>query len=162
MRKKKLIEQNTVLFEELQKAKRLIEDLSEQLKENAAKLSESEKIIENLKASAVKPEEEALLKEAELPSKPEEVKPEEKAFDASDYGAKIIGNLVLASSKFCTALGTDFSNREKINLILGKTEVAKADILNVVTGPDSDIVKQQKIDKIKTETIDYFESIMAQ
>ncbi len=160
MRKKKLIEQNRVLFEALQESKRNTAELSEQLNENAAIISKLEKELSELKEKGAQNPQ-----ENEKPAETEEKiqKPEtENSFDANSYGAKAIGNMVLKASEYCTKLGTDLKNKEQINLILGRTEVAKSDILAVVTGKDDSETQKEKIDDIKKVTIDYFESIMAQ
>ena len=58
--------------------------------------------------------------------------------------------------------GGDNTFRELVNLILGRTEVAKADILNIVSSEDGIAVKTAKIDAVKAETEEYFKSVMAQ
>ena len=53
-------------------------------------------------------------------------------------------------------------NRELVNLLLGKTEVAKAEILSVVSQNIGLEEKKIKIDSIADEALDYFKSILAQ
>ena len=54
------------------------------------------------------------------------------------------------------------AQKELVNLILGKTEIAKAEILSAIDNDDSFEVKCAKIDQIAAVTKEYFESILAQ
>ena len=84
--------------------------------------------------------------------------------EEKEIPSDVIGELVLeaaSGSNKLTANG-DNSNRELVNLILGKTEVAKAEILSVVSEDTDFESKKQKIEVIKAETLDYFKSILAQ
>ena len=58
--------------------------------------------------------------------------------------------------------GGNTEHRELVNLLLGKTEVAKAEILAVVNGEGSFEDKKIKIDAVADETLDYFSSVLAQ
>ena len=81
-----------------------------------------------------------------------------------DYGAKVIGKIVVSAAEYSNKLsvgGTD-KNKELLNLILGKTEIAKAEILAVIEGDDTLQVKSMKMDQIAVESIEYFESVAAQ
>lgn len=154
MRKKALIAQNLELFEQLEKLR--------------AEISAKDKKIEELKDEISELKQKSAEKKAEptLPLK----KLEEKVISNSrlnpdvDYASDVIGELVLeaaSGSNKLTANG-DNSNRELVNLILGKTEVAKAEILSVVSEDTDFESKKQKIEVIKAETLDYFKSILAQ
>lgn len=154
MRKKALIAQNLELFEQLEKLH--------------AEISAKDKKIEELKDEISELKQKSAEKKAEptLPLK----KLEEKVISNSrlnpdvDYASDVIGELVLeaaSGSNKLTANG-DNSNRELVNLILGKTEVAKAEILSVVSEDTDFESKKQKIEVIKAETLDYFKSILAQ
>ena len=81
-----------------------------------------------------------------------------------EYGAKIIGQIVVDATTKCNSLTLDgdTGNRELVNLILGRTEVAKAEILKIVSSDISLEDKKNKIDLEKNETVDYFGSVMAQ
>lgn len=82
-----------------------------------------------------------------------------------DYGAEVIGKVVVEAAKCCNRLTSGEPSqavKELVNLILGKTEVTKADILKIVSSDTSPEAKMQEIDRCFTEAADYFESVMAQ
>ena len=81
-----------------------------------------------------------------------------------EYGAKVIGNIVVAAADYSNklTLGGNNSQKELVNLILGKTEIAKSEILTVTETNDSFEIKCAKIDQIEKITKEYFESILAQ
>lgn len=159
MRKKKLVEQNLSLFEQLQKTqgeilelKRMLNKSNEEVNALKAKLAEPK--IEEKATTVTEPMrrlEEKVITNATL-------KPD------MEYGALIIGKIVLAAAEYSNklTLGGDESKKELVNLILGKTEVAKAEILAVVQGEDSFEIKCAKIDQILVVSKEYFESVIAQ
>ena len=159
MRKKKLIEQNLSLFENLQKTQRELNDLKRLLSQNVEE-------INSLKAQ--------LEKTNEVKSEPQVTEPmrrlEEKVIANAtlkpdmEYGAKIIGTIVVSAAEYSNklTLGGDDSKKELVNLILGKTEMAKAEILSVIESGDIFDVKCTKIDQIAVVTKEYFESVAAQ
>ena len=145
MRKKKLIEQNLLLFEQLEKSNKELTQLKKTLDENA-------EIIKLLK--------EKLDADNSTKKQPVVVAPvpktEEKDFNIPtlkpdmEYGAKIIGQIVVAAAEHSNKLtvsGGDI-NKELLNLILGKTEVSKAEILAIVESNDTLEVKCANIDKV--------------
>ncbi|MBR6502947.1 MAG: hypothetical protein IKT42_05835 [Clostridia bacterium] len=159
MQKKKLIEQNLLLFENLQKTQRELSELKKVLGQNMEEIKSLKAQLENAKeaqndAEVTEPMrrlEEKLIANATI-------KPD------MDYGAKVIGKIVISAAEYSnklTACGTD-KNKELLNLILGKTEIAKAEILSVVEGDDTLDVKCMKIDQIAVESIEYFGSVAAQ
>ena len=81
-----------------------------------------------------------------------------------EYGAKVIGQIVVSAAEYSNKLtvGGDDSKKELVNLILGKTEMAKAEILSVVETSDSFDVKCSKMDQIAAVSKEYFESVLAQ
>lgn len=82
-----------------------------------------------------------------------------------NVGAKYIGKIVLASAEYCnrlTALGADPSFKELLNLILGRTEVAKAEILRLSALEVDQLSKQKAMETEYNEALDYFKSVMAQ
>jgi len=155
LRKKILIQQNLALFEQLQKSQLEANELKKRLQSYDKKISALENELEaQKKAAATEP-----LKKLE-----EKVITNAKIKPDVDYGAKIIGEIVVSATKYSNELtaGGDNSLRELVNLILGRTEVAKSDILNIVSGEDGIAVKTAKIDAVKAETEEYFKSVMAQ
>ncbi len=159
MRKKKLIEQNLSLFEQLEKTQGELNELKRLLKKNAeeigslkAKLAESNS--EEKQPVVTEPMrrlEEKVITNATL-------KPD------MEYGATVIGKIVVSAAEYSNklTLGGDDSKKELVNLILGKTEIAKAEILSVIETDDSFDVKCAKIDQIAAVSKEYFESVAAQ
>ncbi len=84
--------------------------------------------------------------------------------DVTQYGAEIIGKIVVAAAQNSNTLtaGGETKYRELVNLILGKTEVAKADILSAVNSETTFEIKKNIIDDVYESTLEYFESVMAQ
>lgn len=79
--------------------------------------------------------------------------------------AKIIGKIILSSAEYCnklTSLGADQSVKELVNLILGRTEVAKAEILRISALQIDQKTKQAAMESELNEAEDYFKSVMAQ
>ncbi len=159
MRKKKLIEQNLSLFEQLQKTqgelielKRLFEKSTEEISQLKLQLQKVEKTENDAQVTEpMRRLEEKIIANATL-------KPD------MEYGAKIIGSIVLSAAEYSNRLtiGGDDSKKELLNLILGKTEIAKAEILSVIETNDSFEIKCSKIDQIELVTKEYFESVSAQ
>ena len=154
MRKKALIEQNFSLFEQLEKLRG----------ENTLKdkrISELEKAVEQLQS-----ERKEEIRKVTVPLKrlEEKVMENSKAEPGIEYASEIIGKLVMESAAGSNELtsGGNTEHRELVNLLLGKTEVAKAEILAVVSEEGDFVDKKEKIDKIADETRDYFASVLAQ
>ncbi len=159
MRKKKLIEQNLSLFEQLQKTQGEIAELKRML-------NKSNQEISALKGKLAEPKAEEKTTAVTEPMHRLEEKVITNASLKPDveYGALVIGKIVVAAAEYSNKLtvGGDESKKELVNLILGKTEVAKAEILAVVEGNDSFDVKCAKIDQILVVSKEYFESVIAQ
>lgn len=159
MRKKKLIEQNLSLFEDLQKTQRELNDLKRLLSQNAEEIKSLKTQLEMSKETKTEPQvtepmrrlEEKVITNATL-------KPD------MEYGAKIIGTIVVSAAEYSNklTLGGDDSRKELVNLILGKTEMAKAEILSVIETTETFDVKCAKIDQIAAVAKEYFESVAAQ
>ncbi|MBQ2933640.1 MAG: hypothetical protein IJE02_03385 [Clostridia bacterium] len=159
MRKKKLIEQNLSLFEDLQKTQRELNELKRLLSQNAEEISSLKAQLDKSKDAQAEPKvtepmrrlEERVITNATL-------KPD------MEYGAKIIGAIVMSAAEYSNRLtfGGDDSKKELVNLILGKTEMAKAEILSVIETNESFDIKCAKIDQISVVTKEYFESVLAQ
>ena len=160
MRKKKLIEQNLSLFENLQKTQAELSELKNLLNKNAEE-------IKTLKAKIDKANEQSVTE----PAITEPMRRlEEKVIAAAtlkpdmEYGATVIGKIVVSAAEYSNKLtfGGDDSKKELVNLILGKTEMAKAEILSVIQTEESFDVKCAKMDQIAVVTKEYFESVLAQ
>ena len=84
--------------------------------------------------------------------------------DETEYAASVIGKIVVSATRHCnylTATGNP-NAKELVNLILGKTEVLKAEILNIVYSPADFITKKALIDNQLDTAKDYFTSVKAQ
>ncbi len=159
MRKKKLIEQNLSLFEQLQKTQGEIIELKRMLSKSTDEISALKaKIAEN------KPEEKPQIVTEPMRRLEEKVIANATLKPDMEYGALVIGKIVVAAAEYSNRLtvGGDESKKELINLILGKTEVAKAEILSVIETDDSFDVKCTKMDQIAALSKEYFESVIAQ
>lgn len=162
MRKKKLIEQNLSLFEDLQKTKAELKEAKRVISRNVDEINELKAQLEKARAQQNPQEDE---KTTEPMHRLEErvvsvatIKPD------MEYGSDVIGKIVISAAEYSNKLtiGGDDSKKELVNLILGKTEIAKAEILSVIETDDSFDVKCTKIDQIATVTREYFESVLAQ
>lgn len=157
VRKKDLISQNAELFDKVNAKNAIIKDLKYQIEER-------DKIIEELKNEIdgfkVKLDATEPLKNLEAKViKQASVTPE------IDYGAEIIGKTVVEATKYCnkiTADETDESAKELVNLILGRTEVAKSEILKIVSSEGEFESKKNIIDAQYESAVDYFASVLAQ
>lgn len=161
MRKKKLLEQNTLLFEQMKQLEIEIALLKKEI---------SKKNAEIKRLSAMQGTKELIS--ADLTAKPEnkqndkvKYKPEDIVLDdISVYGSDTIGEIVLRATELSGRLSLEQSeeNKELVNLILGKTEVAKSEILMATEKENSFENKKSEIDNIKNNTFEYFESVMGQ
>lgn len=81
-----------------------------------------------------------------------------------EYGSRIIGKIIVESAKAANAISATESQNKKelVNLIMGKAEVAKAEIFNISTSENTFENKKEKIDAQLEEATDYFKSVAAQ
>ncbi len=84
--------------------------------------------------------------------------------DDFNYASDVIGNIVIKAAGFINELTVSAKENKKelINLILGRTEIAKAEILNAVSSDVGLSAKQELIDTQYNEAFEYFKSIMEQ
>ncbi len=166
MGSKLLIKQNGELFDKLQIAnlncKRLTEE-NIRLKEEIAFLkSQLSDELKKVKEIEVEPATDDIIETEELAeeivSEPFELSPE------IEYGSKIIGEIVMSATSFSNRLSVEKKEniKELLNLILGRTEVAKAEILNIISSEVSFESKTDMVDKIRDEAIEYFKSVIEQ
>lgn len=150
MRKKDLYDTNQKIMAQLQSVKAELEDLR----------NENKRLLLELKQIKETP------KEQEISAK-ETVKENEEMVLEEDfiYASKIIGKIVVSAAKCCNKLSlppNTAQNKELINLILGRTEVAKAQILKILNSENSFEDKKMLIDNEEVTAEDYFGGIMAQ
>lgn len=81
-----------------------------------------------------------------------------------EYGAEIIGKIIIESAKYSEKITSSQSENTKdlINLIMGKSEICKAEILNIATSSADFSDKCDMMNNQYTEAIDYFKSVVAQ
>lgn len=172
--KKKLININNELYEKLDGSlcrnkqledevsdqKRIIEELKNELQYHVPIQPQQETPQENLK--------EILAENIETESEAEPMETEKREVELSEeieYAAKVIGLAVVEVTKVCNKLGVSEQNetkKELMNLALGRNEVLKAQILDIV---NSDVTFEEKkalMEKEKQQAFDYFDSIIAQ
>jgi len=141
------------------KTQRELAELKKQLVQNADEIQKLKSQLENAKPEESQPVvtepmrrlEEKIITNATL-------KPD------MEYGAKVIGQIVVSAAQYSNklTLGGDDSHKELVNLILGKTEMAKSEILSVIQTDDAFDVKCVKMDQIAAVSKEYFESVLAQ
>ena len=88
----------------------------------------------------------------------------EEELNPMEYGAVIIGKITVESAKCCDVITKNGGNdvKELLSLVMGKSELSKAEILNIAMSEDEDAVKKEKIDAELLETTDYFKSVSEQ
>ena len=161
MRKKEILEQNELLFKKLGDAKAEIEQLKAQLEKN-------NEILQKIKADT---EEKANEKEKEKiasePLKQLEKKIQKNAFSLKSdlqFASEMIGQIVIESARYSNMLVADGETRYKelVNLILGRAEVAKSEILTITKKEIPLEQKQSEMTVVKDTAIEYFGDVMAQ
>lgn len=154
MRKKAIMAQNLSLFEQLEKLRGECELKDKKIKALEEKLKEAQ----NACRKPPKPADTPLKKLEEKVVISANIKPD------VEYASEVIGKLVLESANGSNVLtsGGNADNRELVNLLLGKTEVAKAEILEIISGQGGFDEKKSKIDAVRDETLDYFSSVLGQ
>ncbi len=165
MRKKQYIELTEGLQQRLRKEQAKSEELTSQNQSLAKEISQL-----NLKLKEISAKLEDMGKKDEpteenaIADEPTEEKKAINLPDEVEYGAKAIGKIVLSSAGYCNELtATPRENaKELVNLILGRTEVAKAEILSLSKAECDLQAKKSAMDREIIEAEDYFKSVMAQ
>ena len=157
MREKEILEQNELLFKRLGDAKGEIEQLKAQLEKN-------NEILRKIKAETEAKEKE---KAASEPLKQLEKKIQKNAVSLKpdlQFASEMIGQIVIESARFSNMLVADGETKYKelVNLILGRAEVAKSEILTITNKKIPLEQKKQEITAVKENAIEYFGDVMAQ
>ncbi|MBO5873104.1 MAG: hypothetical protein J6Q56_02740 [Clostridia bacterium] len=86
------------------------------------------------------------------------------ADQAMEYGSLIIGKIVVESARYANEISASTSENKKelLNLIMGKAEVAKAEIYSISTGSAPTQTKKDLIDGELSSSLDYFKSVIGQ
>ena len=81
-----------------------------------------------------------------------------------EYGAKIIGNIIVESAKYTDMITANpcENTKDLINLIMGKSEICKSEILTIALGELDYQTKCELMDSQLTDALDYFKSVLAQ
>lgn len=159
MKKKDLIKLNEELFIRNDRTLHALEELRQ---ENKTLLAQLEELKLKLQEKEGPKEDEAPIV---LPEKSVEKIMETDLPNETKYGAEIIGKIVVSAATHCNGLSAsegNAENKELINLILGRTEVAKAEILNIISSKADTEQKIALIDSEKAQAEDYFKSVIAQ
>lgn len=158
LRKKELLSQNEALFDKLNKSYAENSLLKKQI-------SQITKELEEMKANLNETAEPEIQTQDDTPLKHIEEKVVKKEVSADfDYASKVIGEIVVSSASYSNQLTADGNTayKELVNLILGRCEIAKGEILAAVCSECDNATKMQLIDSVKRETEEYFLSVMAQ
>ncbi len=166
MNKKLLMKQNSQLFDKLHQSEAVNRRLKQQIAALCDNIEKLEKELEELKNQ---PEEKILAETTEseevMPEVAEQATDDEiKLSDEIEYGSAAIGEIVIQatkSSNMLKELGKP-NIKELLNLILGRTEVSKGEILSIVSSDASLDAKKQMIDSLKNEVFEYFKSVLEQ
>lgn len=157
MRKQKLLDQNVQLFEQLQQARLEIGALKKQISQNQVEIERLNTVIKSLNEKE---------ETVSFPLKHLEEKVAQSVSLDSDeqYGAQVIGRIVVNAAEYSNRLtsGGETKYKELVNLILGRTEVAKSEILGVVSSQNDIETKKREMDEIEKNASEYFENVMAQ
>lgn len=156
MRKKELIKLNEQLFDRAENAMRTAEELK---KENSSLLSKIDELEKKISEMNETPKPSVPLQTIE-----KKIVSQIKLKEDTEYGASVIGKIVLSSTSYCNELTLTMgpAAKELINLILGRTEVAKSEILKITSTDASLEDKKAMIDSELISAEDYFKSVMAQ
>ncbi len=169
VRKKDLLEQNTVLYNRLQTAleerdkyKKLYKENIEEINSLRRQLCEMEK--QYTPTPPVTESESAVHGIFEDHPIKEEITAEVKLPDIMQYGAEVIGKIVLEGTKASNSFRDNPNEYSKdlINLVLGKTEVCKSAICEICAGDAEETEKQKNIDDVFKDATDYFQSLYKQ
>ncbi len=149
------------LKDETQKLNTRLKELEEKNKYLLSRVSELVKENEDLKSNASDEiRDEAAAQAAQAP-KAAKTEPSPDF----EYGAKAIGKILISAASACNSLSAKSDNpitKELINLILGKSEAAKADVLKIIRCESELEIKKEMIDKVVNSSQEYFINVRAQ
>lgn len=169
MRKKQYIELTESLTNRLRSEKQINDELRAENEALNKQLTElREQMVALLKDEKTEPDLEPVAVKTQTVSEPERkavsLEEIELSSGVSD-GAKIIGKIVLSSAEYCnklTAVGAGENAKELVNLILGRTEVAKSEVLRLSSLDIDPKERYLAMERELNEAEDYFKSVMAQ
>ena len=164
MNKNLLIKQNKQLFDKLHVSELSNKRLKDELANLRKIVARLEKEVEQLKNDDFEILSDTTLKEEVFEETSEENVKETVLGADIEIGSKIIGEIVIQAALTSNKIKEKShpNIKELVNLILGRTEVAKGEVLNIVSSDASIEIKAQMMNDVKTETFEYFESILEQ
>ena len=164
MNKNLLIKQNKQLFDKLHVSELSNKRLKDELANLRKIVARLEKEVEQLKNDDFEILSDTTLNEEVFEETSEENVKETVLGADIEIGSKIIGEIVIQAALTSNKIKEKShpNIKELVNLILGRTEVAKGEVLNIVSSDASIEIKAQMMNDVKTETFEYFESILEQ
>ncbi len=158
MRKKVLIEQNTLLTEKLVEANKEINRLNGLLAEANDKILLLEQAKQEVKSETITETQEKSIEYSDL----ENITLENtNKSNIEDYAVEVIAKIVLETSKAEVVLASKNNvSPDKKNLIVGYAETSKAQIFKIISEKESFSVLKSKIDEEFTKTKNYTEQIL--
>lgn len=176
VRKKDLFEQNAALFNRLQSVSAELEKYKTLYSENITEINSLRRRLADIELEAERKAAEEQEKEPEPPTQADEVQSPTEEMplnplsdvvlenNAMQKGAEVIGRIVFDAAKICNEFAdkqTEYS-KDLINLVLGKTEVAKSEIYEICRTEQPDERKLISIDAVYDDTADYFSNLRKQ
>lgn len=157
MRKNDLIAANSELFKRNEELLRTVENLKTEIDSLRQEIDNvtTEKVSLESKLNATPP-----LKVLE-----EKMTSKVNISKETEYGGAVIGKIVVSAAKYCNLLTTLPENsmtKEQVNLILGRTEVAKSEILKELSKDTDFEEKKIAIAALQASAEEYFKGVMAQ
>ena len=156
MRKKDIIQLNAQLFE---KAERLQLANEELRLENVGLKAKIEQLTLKIDKRA------SQTSNTEIPEAIQENMDVVTVDKPTELGSQIIGKIIVSATQYCNQItaGNTENSKELVNLILGRTEVAKAEILQIVENTELSIELVNELSlQEQASAEDYFKSVLAQ
>lgn len=173
MRKNELFEQNSFLFNRLQSVNAELEKYKKLYEENIKEINALRHALAEMETEAAaeaqretqQPDISAAEQEPEHDRESSKLIPCDVMLDGADeYGAEIIGKIVLEGAKashFFAESPNEYS-KDLINLVLGKTEVCKAQIYDICKSDSDEAVKCARMDVVLSQAVEYFNNLNEQ
>ena len=175
MNKNLLIKQNNELFNRINLLKSnnnalnlKVAKLNSEIETYKQKISYLENELNLLKTQTVNVAEPPVVQDsipADLPKQEQESNDNNPQLSEEFlFASDIIGNIVIKAASAIENLNNSQNENKKelINLILGKTEIAKAEILNIVSSEVTFEAKKDLIISQYNDSTEYFKSILEQ
>ncbi len=174
MKKKELMKKleqliNTAdsLYRQLELTKKENEELKAEIENLKLKSCDKPKAVNpNFEGGfTVSTEEVAIVEEAPAEEKTEQAdKTVVLSDDVMEYGSRIIGKIIVESARYAEQISASVTENKKelLNLIMGRAEVAKAEIYSAATSETSADAKKALIDAELSDATDYFKSVAGQ